>query len=426
MRRSGCAVVVVASLLVMISQAAAQIPQAAPGDWPWWRGPNFNGVAEAGQEVPVRWSDSENVAWKATVPGRGHSTPIVVGNRVFLLTADESVGSQLVLCYDRSSVRQVWQKELNRGNLQEKINSKNTHASSTIACDGARLFVLFSHHAAVQASSLDLEGNVVWNTTAAPFVEDKYPNGYAASPVLYGRTVIIAVDCEGGGTLLALDRETGRHVWKTSRVGRTNYASPVVGHVAGRDQLLIGGLDMLASYDPTSGKPFWDAPAISMQTSGTPVWEGDLVFAAGGYPVGNAAGVQADGSGTIAWTNNHRIFEQSLLVYQGHVYAVNDAGIALCWESRTGREVWKQRLKGPFSASPTLVGDRIYLCNELGTTWVYRATPRGYEQLAVNQLGTIAFASPTICGGQIYLRVANLVDQERRETLYCLKQLADH
>ena len=425
MRWSGCAVVVVASLLVMISQVAAEIPQAAPGDWPWWRGPNFNGVAEAGQDVPVRWSDSENVAWKVAVPGRGHSTPIVVGNRVFLLTADESVRSQLVLCYDRSSGRPVWEKELNRGNLQEKINSKNTYASSTIACDGARLYVLFSHHAAVQASALDLEGNVVWSTTAAPFVEDQYPNGYAASPVLYGTTVIIAVDCEGGGTLLALDCETGRHVWKTSRVGRTNYASPVVGHVAGRDQLLIGGLDMVASYDPTSGKPFWDAPAISMQTSGTPVWEGDLVFAAGGYPVGNAAGVYADGSGAIAWTNNHRIHEQSLLVHQGHVYAVNDAGIALCWESRTGREVWKQRLKGPVSASPTLVGDKIYLSNELGTIWVYRATPRAYEQLAVNQLGTIAFASPTICGGQIYLRVANLVDQERRETLYCLEQLAD-
>ena len=416
--------VVVVGLLVVPQLASAQILKAAKGDWPWWRGPNFNGIAESGQQAPIHWSDSKNVAWKAAVPGRGHSTPIVVGNRVFLQTADDSTKSQSVLCYERSSGKRLWHKELNRDNLQEKINPKNTYATSTIACDRGRLFVLFGNNAAVQATALDLEGNVVWTTTAAPFTEKKYANGYAASPLLYGDTVIIAVDCEGGGTLLALDRDTGKRVWATRRVGKTNYASPVVGHVAGRDQLLIGGLDMVASYDPVNGQPFWDAPAISMQTSGTPVWEGDMVFAAGGFPTGSAAGIHADGSGTIAWKNNHRIHEQSLLVHRGHVYAVNDTGIALCWETRTGREVWKHRLKGPIAASPTLVDDKIYLTNELGTTWVYRATPQGYEELAVNQLGTIVYASPTICAGQIFLRVADTVDGKRSETLYCLEQPA--
>jgi outer membrane protein assembly factor BamB len=315
----------------------------------------------------------------------------------------------------------LWTRELNRGNLQEKINRKNTYATSTIACDRGRLFVLFGNNASVQATALDLDGTMVWSTLAAPFVEKKYPNGYAASPVVYGDTVIVAVDCEGGGTLVALDRNTGKRVWATSRVGKTNYASPVVGHVAGKDQLLLGGLDMVASYNPVNGKPLWDAPAIAMQTSGTPVWEGNMVFAAGGYPSGSTAGIVADGSGRIAWKNTHRIHEQSLLVHQGHVYGVNDTGIALCWETRTGREMWKHRLKAPISASPTLVGETIYLANELGTTWVYRATPEGYQQLAENQLGTIVFASPTICGGQIFLRVADMVDEKRVETLYCIQ-----
>ena len=242
--------VAVVGLLAVAGTVSAQVPKAAKGDWPWWRGPNFNGVAESGQKPPIRWSATKNVAWKAAVPGRGHSTPIVVGQRVFLQTADDKAKSQSVLCYDRATGKPLWQKELHRGNFQERINPKNTYATSTIACDGGRLFVLFSNNAAVKATAMDLDGKVIWKTTAAPFIEKKYPNGYAASPVLYGNTVIVASDCEGGGTLLALDRDTGKRVWATSRVGKTNYASPVVGHVAGRDQLLIGGLDMVASYDP--------------------------------------------------------------------------------------------------------------------------------------------------------------------------------
>ena len=421
MRWTGMACGVVVGLFVAVGSVSGQMPRAAKGDWPWWRGPHFNGVAESGQKVAVEWSDSRNVAWKAAVPGRGHSTPIVVGTRVFLQTADETERSQSVLCFDRESGKRLWSRELNRGNLQEKINRKNTYATSTIACDRGRLFVLFGNNASVQATALDLDGTIVWSTLAAPFVEKKYPNGYAASPVVYGDTVIVAVDCEGGGTLVALDRNTGKRVWATSRVGKTNYASPIVGHVAGKDQLLLGGLDMVASYTPVNGKPLWDAPAIAMQTSGTPVWEGDMVFAAGGYPSGSTAGIVADGSGRIAWKNTHRIHEQSLLVHKGHVYGVNDTGIALCWETRTGREVWKHRLKAPISASPTLVDETIYLANELGTTWVYRATPEGYQQLGENQLGTIAFASPTICGGQIFLRVADMVDEKRVETLYCIQ-----
>ncbi|MAV36551.1 MAG: hypothetical protein CMJ59_13980, partial [Planctomycetaceae bacterium] len=158
--------VVVVGLLVVPQLASAQILKAAKGDWPWWRGPNFNGIAESGQQAPIHWSDSKNVAWKAAVPGRGHSTPIVVGNRVFLQTADDSTKSQSVLCYERSSGKRLWHKELNRDNLQEKINPKNTYATSTIACDRGRLFVLFGNNAAVQATALDLEGNVVWTTTA--------------------------------------------------------------------------------------------------------------------------------------------------------------------------------------------------------------------------------------------------------------------
>ncbi len=158
-----------------------------------------------------------------------------------------------------------------------------------------------------------------------------------------------------------------------------------------------------------------------MQTGATPVWEGDLVFASGGFPAGETLCIRADGSGDVVWRNNQKCYEQSLLVTDGHVYAINDNGIALCWEARTGRELWRKRLRGPISASPILVGRTIYASNERGTTFVYRASPDGCKLLAENQLGTEAFATPTICGSQIFLRVATSTETKRQEWLYCIQ-----
>ena len=169
--------------------------------------------------------------------------------------------------------------------------------------------------------------------------------------------------------------------------------------------MLIADLRIVAGYDPRDGKLLWASTAITMQTAGTLIWEDDLVFSGGGFPEKGTACVRADGSGEIVWKNNQRIYEQSMLVQDGHVYAVNDSSIAFCWKSRTGEQLWRKRLRGPISASPILSDGRIYLSNELGTTWVYRVTPRQFELVAKNQLGTMAFATPTICGGQIFLRV---------------------
>ena len=422
MTRAGTILGWMLTVAIGVSGVSAQVPTAAPGDWPWWRGPNFNGVAESNQQPPTAWNEKQNVAWKTAIPGRGHSTPIVVGGRVFLQTADDKQRTQSVLCFDRQSGRVLWNRELNRGNLTEKVNRKNTHASSTIACDDGHLFVLFCNNDAIQVTVLNLDGKTIWKKAASPFLEKKYSNGYAASPVLYGNSVIIACDCEAGGKIMALDRKNGKTLWSTKRPGMTNYASPIVGHVSGRDQLLIGGLKMVASYDPNNGKMLWSSPALSIQTSGTLVWSRDMVFAAGGFPEGSTAGVKADGSGEIAWKNTHRLHEQSLLIHEGHVYAINDRGIALCWQARTGKEIWRHRLRGPISASPTLVDGNIYAINELGTAWVFPASPKGFQLISKNQLGTIAFASPTICGSEIFLRVADMVDEKRLESLYCLKR----
>ena len=399
----------------------AQTPTVDSGDWPWWRGPSSNGVAEAGQRAPLEWSSDKNVSWKASVPGRGHSSPIVVGQRVFLTTADERNQVQSVLCFDRGSGQQLWQTNVNKGGFPSRINRKNTHASSSVACDGNRLYSTFFNHDRIQVVALGLDGTILWNQVAGRFTPDEFKNGYAASPLLYGQTVVVAGDFDGKAFLAALDTRSGESVWRTSRPSRINYASPIVGRVAGRDQLLISGGDRVASYNPHDGKPYWEADATTMATAGTMVWDSDRVYASGGYPQAETVCVLADGSGKVLWRNRQKCYEQSLLAVDNHVYAINDGGIAFCWQGQSGKELWRERLQGPISASPILSDGNIYASNERGTTWIYRATPDRFELVAENRLGSESFATPTICGSQVFLRVADTVNDRRRESLYCIE-----
>jgi outer membrane protein assembly factor BamB len=402
------------------STCHAELPKPRAGDWPWWRGPGRNGVAEAGQRPPVAWSETTNVAWKVPVPGRGHSSPTIVGDRIFLTTADDKAQVQSVLCFDRRTGTQLWKRDVNTGSFPSRIHSKNSHATSSVACDGTKLFATFLNHDRLQVVALDLDGKPVWEQVTAGYKPDEYKNGYGASPLLHGNLVVITGDFDGDAFMVGLDRETGKQVWNTPRPSRINYPSPVVTNIAGRDQLLLSGGDIVASYNPLSGEQLWKVAATTMATAGTMVWDGDLVFASGGFPKPGTVCIRADGSGKIVWENNQKCYEQSMLAVGGYLYAINDTGIAYCWHAETGAEQWRERLGGAISASPVHCGQHIYASNERGTTWVYRASPEKFELISKNQLGTAAFASPTICGSRIYIRVADSTDGPRQEFLYCI------
>ncbi|MCA9074836.1 MAG: PQQ-binding-like beta-propeller repeat protein [Planctomycetaceae bacterium] len=407
----------VVATLVFAGRLSAATPEA--NDWPVWRGPQSNGIAQPNQKVPVQWSATKSVIWKTKIPGRGHSSPTVVGSRIFLATADEQRQQQGVLALDRQTGEQVWITEVSSGGFP-KQHKKNTQATATIACDGERLFTTFHNHEQITIACLSLDGDILWKKSAGRFHPQLYEYGYAPSPILYGDTVIVAADYEKGGWIAALDRNTGDEVWKTKRPSLLSFSSPVVANVAGREQLLISGCMLISSYDPKTGQPLWDVQATTMATCGTIVWDGDLVFASGGYPKPETVAVKADGSKQIVWTNNQKCYEQSMIVAGGHVYCINDTGIAYCWRGSDGEEMWKERLSGPVSASPVLVGDTIYQSNEKGTTYVFKANPEKYEQVGMNQLGDESFASPAICGDRIYLRVAENTGNNRQEYLYCL------
>ena len=395
--------------------------QFARSDWPWWRGPQANGIAAADQSPPLHWSENENVIWKAEVPGRGHSSPTVVGSRVLLTTADEQRETQSVICYDRASGKVLWTTDVHRGKLDRKGNKKTTQASASVACDGRRLFVNFLNDGAVRTSALDLDGKILWTTKVSDFVTHQ---GFGASPALYRNLVIVSADNRGGGVLAALDRQTGAIVWSDKRPAKDNYTSPVILSIGGKDQLLLSGCDLASAFDPLTGATLWETAGATTECVTTMVTDGELVFVSGGYPRNHTEAIRADGSAKIAWQNNTRVYVPSMLVDDGFLYAVTDAGAAVCWKSEDGSEQWKARLGGTFDASLTLAGEHLFATNEAGKTFVFKADPHKFELVAENQLGDEVFATPTICGGRIYHRVASGAEGPRQEFLYCLGQPA--
>ena len=197
--------------------AAAHAASLAPTDWPAWRGPTRDGIAAPGQNPPTQWSETENVLWKVPLPGRGHSSPTVVGERIYLATADPVKRAQSVLCLDRKSGKQVWQSEVHAANAESGKHANSTAASSTVACDGERLFINFLNGGAVFTSALDLSGKLLWQQKVCDFIAHQ---GFAASPVLHAGLVLVAADHRGGGVVAALDRNTGKPVW--SEIGRAH------------------------------------------------------------------------------------------------------------------------------------------------------------------------------------------------------------
>jgi outer membrane protein assembly factor BamB len=391
---------------------------SAERDWPWWRGPSRNGIA-AENNVPTDLTDNEGYAWKTPVTGRGHSSPVVVGDRVLLTTADQKQQIHSVLAFDRATGKPLWDTEVSRGGFPARNHPKNTEATPTIACDGERLFAAFFHHEAIHLTALSLEGKRLWEEQVAPFNPKRYEYGYAPSPVIYGDGVIVASEYDGKSAITALDRTTGKQLWQTPRPSNISFSSPVVAHVAGKDQLLISGADEVTSYDPKTGKQLWSTPGTTAATCGTIVWDGDVVYASGGYPGSETIAIQADGSGKVLWRNKQKCYEQSMLAHDGYLYALTDSGVLFCWRGNDGQEMWKKRLAGPISASPVLAGGHVYWANELGTLYVFKPNPQQLEIVAENQVGTDSFPSPAICGGQIFLRVGQTTAGKRQEFLYC-------
>ncbi|MCG6156084.1 outer membrane protein assembly factor BamB family protein [Rubinisphaera margarita] len=388
------------------------------GEWPGWRGLDHNGVA-VNCSVPTSWGEDQAIRWRVPVPGRGHSSPTVVEDRIYLATATDQPDQQSILAYDRESGEQLWKTIISEGGFPPagQMHSKSTHANGTVACDGERVFGAFLHHDKVLAYGLDAAtGDLDWTQELGAF-NSKF--GYAPSPVLYHSLVIFAADNQGGGYLAALDHETGGIAWRIERAAVSSYSSPTVASVGGRDQLLIPGTGYVTSYDPRSGEQLWQTLGTAEATCGTVVTSADAIFASGGFPQKQT--VAFSPAGQLLWSSRTSLYEPSLIALDGYLYGVTDNGIACCWNQTDGQELWKERLQGGFSASPVACGDHILVSNLQGDTYVFKADPSSYQEVAVNKLGTDCYASPAIVGNQLFLRVGIGSGNARREELICIE-----
>jgi outer membrane protein assembly factor BamB len=339
-----------------------------------------------------------------------------VGDRIYLTTADVASEEQIVLSFDRASGKQVWETVVHRGKLDKGGHRNTSQASSTAAWDGERLYVNFHNDKAVHTTALDASGKILWTRRVAGFVMHQ---GFGSSPIIHDGVVLVSADSRGGGRVAGLDKRTGKILWEDERPKIANYSSPALVKAGGRTQVVVAGCNLVASYDPASGKKLWEVEGSTEETVVTAVTDGSRVFASGGYPKNHVVAIEADGSGRVAWQNGARLYVPSMLVRDGHIYAVLDAGQAVCWKSDTGDELWREKVDKDFYASPVMVGERIYATSLRGMTSVFEATPKHFKLIAQNQLGDEAYASPAICGNRIYLRSAKKAEA-RQEYLWCI------
>ena len=373
--------------------------------WPRWRGPSGQGVVD-GAAYPDAWSDSDNVAWRTAVPGRGNSSPIVWDDQIFLTTAQEGGRRLSILSYRLSDGRLLWQTAVPEGPI-EPIHPKNTQASATPATDGERVYASFGSRGLV---AVDFEGRVLWHTEVGPI--DNY-HGTAGSPLLHNGLLITYQDHRRGAFVAAFDTRTGEMVWQTDRSGSVGWGSPIAVRVGDHDEIIVSSQRMVTAYDPADGSELWHCNGNLFEVIPTPAVGHGLVFCASGR-AGPTLAIRPGGSGDVTdthveWsTSRGSPFVPSPLVYGDYLYTVNDmASIVTCFEAVTGTVMWQERLGRPsregFSASPVGVDGKVFFTNDEGYTFVLKAGPE-FELLHTNDIGARTLASPALVDGRWYVR----------------------
>ncbi len=383
-------------------------PEESAGYWTRWRGPSGQGrVSDKG--YPDTWSDTENVLWKEEIPGSGNSSPIVWDNRIFLTTAYDGGKRRSILCFRRSDGKRLWET-FAPGVKPERAHPKNGHASSTPTTDGQRVYAYFGNHGVL---AVDLDGNALWHRSLGSF---NAFHGTACSPLLYRDRVIVVQDQRGaaGSFILALDKQTGRELWRTPRAAKVGWNSPIAVRTGGRDEIIFSGQKQVQAYDPATGEALWFARGNTTETIPTPVVGHNLIFCPSGRAGPTLAIRGGGGSGDI--TDTHIVwqiprgspFVPSPILDGDYLYTVNDmVAIASCFEAKTGKLMWQERLgrarREGFSASPVAVEGKIFFTNDDGETFVLKAGPQ-FRLLHVNRLYEQVLASPALVDGRWYFR----------------------
>lgn len=399
--------------IVLLLAAGAVV---SAGDWPAWRGPDGQGRSSE-TSLPIKWSATENVRWKTPLPDEGNSTPIVHGQRVFLTQATKKGTRRALWCLDRGNGKVLWTKEI-AYDEKEPTHATNPYCSASPVTDGERVVV---SHGSAGMFCYDVAGKELWRKETG---KQHHIWGNAASPILYRDLAILWVGPGDQQYLLAVDKKTGKDVWRHNEPGGKggnarpwigSWSTPLVVHTGDRDELLLGVPGKFKAFDPATGKELWSCAGLVNQSKDelvytSPVFADGVAVAMGGFS-GGAVAVRAGGKGDV--TATHRLWQQpapnpqrigSPVVVGEYLYILNDTGQAQCFELKTGKEVWrKDRVLGSTWASLVAADGKLYVTDRKGDTVVLKAGPK-FEQLAKNAIGEPVYASIAVSEGELFLR----------------------
>jgi len=382
----------------------------AQQDWSEFRGPGGQGHSQA-TGLPLHWSQTENVTWKTPIPGKGWSSPVTCGDRIFLTAAiDIGQTHELhALGLDAASGDIEWDATVfdHLDPALTSLHAKNSYATPTPVVDGDRIYVHFGPHG---TACLTLEGETVWKTRELRYEPSA---GGAGSPVLVNGVLVISCDGTDKQFVVGLDAATGKVRWKTSRQPardeqRQSFSTPLVIEVGGKKQVVSPGASDVNAYDPDTGADLWNAYYGGFSTVSRPVFGNGTVYVVAGHPLLMA--IHPDGHGDV--TKSHVVWTQSRsipkcpspLLVEDSLYLVEDNGIATCLDARTGKPRWMRRIGGTYAASPLFASGKIYVLGEEGDTVIFDADPKQYRQVARNKLGEQCLATPAVIDHALLIR----------------------
>lgn len=415
---------------------AANSCLAGPSDWPGWRGPTANGVSTL-KGIPISWSHEQNVAWKTAVPGRGHSSPVVWGNRLFLTTDIEGevipgagppkhhMGGQpfrhpdsvsgnrkhtlKVMCFDTGSGKVLWERTAYQGPVFDDIHKFNTYATPTAVTDGKSVYAYFESQGLYK---YDFEGNLLWKISLGGI--STLGIGTGVSPVLFQDKILILADQDDGQSsfLAAVSTADGKIAWKVARKEAITWTTPVIIESGKGPLLIVSATEDVVAYDPRTGKEIWRTEGVDGNSVHTPVFGHGMVYVSTGFPKKRVMAIRLDpkqGEDRVAWKYDKGTgYIPSAILYGDCLYIMTGNGLLTCLDARTGEPKYEGKRfpqPGEFTSAPVAADGKLMITSNDGDTYVLKAGPV-HEILATNSLGEQVFASPALSGGSVYIRSA--------------------
>jgi outer membrane protein assembly factor BamB len=445
MRRGTSGILLVVGLVVLT--LGHRVLGAGPGDWPYWRGPAVDGMAVG--DAPLRWSGTDNVAWKTDIPGLGNSSPVIWGDQIFLTTAiPTGAGATAaapspaaqpgrggpgggsgpqpehrfeVLSLDRKTGTILWQRTATTASPHEGAHSTyGSFASHSPVTDGKLVYAFFGSRGMYV---YDLKGTLVWKKDFGVQLRMRMAFGEGMGPVIADDKLLLVFDHEGDSFMVALDKATGKEIWRVARAEKTNWAAPLVVDFKGRKQVIVAATNKVRSYDLRDGTLIWECAGLGANTIPHPVRQDDLVFVMSGYQnpklMAIRLGREGDLTGTdaIVWTQTKaNSYTASPVLFDNKLYVLTDSGMLSCYNARTG-EPYYQATRLPktysFKSSPVGANGKLYMATE-NEDVVVAKMGETFEVLATNTMpGETFIATPAIAYGEIYLR--------SKARIYCIR-----